>query len=45
MDEKLDMTQQCVLTAWETNCILGYIKNIMVSSSREMILPLWCVQL
>jgi len=36
-DEKLNITQQCVLKA---NCILGCIKRSMASRSREVILPL-----
>ncbi|PKU31465.1 pol- hypothetical protein [Limosa lapponica baueri] len=55
MDEKLNMSRQCVLAAQKANCILGCIKRNMASRSREGILPLcyalmrphleYCVQL
>jgi len=39
--EKLNMTQQCVLTAQKGNHILGCIIRSMASRSREGILPLY----
>ncbi|PKU47736.1 hypothetical protein llap_1936 [Limosa lapponica baueri] len=55
VDEKLYITQQCVLTAQKANCILGCTKRSMASRLREEILPLcsalvrphleYCVQL
>ncbi|PKU30850.1 hypothetical protein llap_18847 [Limosa lapponica baueri] len=41
MDEKLNMSRQCVLAAQKANCILGCIKRNMASRSREGILPLY----
>ena len=40
IDEQLNMSRQCVLTAQKPNCILACIKRSVTSRSREVILPL-----
>ncbi|KAF4796588.1 hypothetical protein TURU_083014 [Turdus rufiventris] len=41
VDEKLDMTQQCVLAVKKSICILGCIKSSVTSTSKEVILSLY----
>jgi len=42
VDDKLNVSQQCVLVAQKANHILGCIIRRMASKSREVILPLYC---
>jgi len=41
VDEKLDVTWQCALTAQQANRILGCIKSSVASRLRDVIVPLY----
>ena len=40
VDEKPDKNEQCVLAAWNDNCVLGCIKRGVASREWEVIVPL-----
>ncbi|GAB0175909.1 hypothetical protein GRJ2_000056100 [Grus japonensis] len=42
VNEKLNMTWQCVLAVQKANHILGCMKRSVTSRSKEVILPLYC---
>lgn len=41
VDERLDVSQQCVLIDQKTSCIPGYITRSLASRSEDMILLLY----
>jgi len=40
VDERLNMSRHCALAVQKAKCILGCIKRIVTSRSKEVILPL-----
>jgi len=43
VDDRMTMSQQCVLVAKKANGILGCIKRSVASRSRKVLLPLYSV--
>ena len=41
VDERFNMSWQCVLAAWKANCILDCIRRSVTSRLREVILSLY----
>jgi len=41
VDERFNVSQQCVLAAQKANHILGCIKNSVTSRSKDLVLPLY----
>ena len=41
IDEKVNMSRQCVLATWKANSILGSIRRGVASRDREVIVPLY----
>ena len=42
VDDKINMSQKCALTAQKANHILGCVKRNVASRSKVVILPLYC---
>ena len=41
MDEKLYVSQQCVLAAQKVSCVVGCVKRGVASREREVIVPFY----